>query len=183
MASRRRHSASASQPETSPPIIEVNGWKIFAHPVFIEQLEALVREVEQLRDADPHGYREKKKTKLLAAVLKMGFAVIPQNPAHPMFLQGKTLGAAYRHWHRGKFFEGRYRLFFRFSRAAKVIVLAWVNDEETLRTYGSKTDAYAVFQSMLNKNRPPDEWKALLREAEGAAAESKKLLGRGRKSE
>lgn len=182
MASRRRHSPPASKPNASLPIVEVNGWKIFAHPVFIEQLEALVGEVEQLSNADPDGYREKKKTKLLAAVLKMGFEVIPQNPAHPMFLQGNTLGAAYRHWHRGKFFEGRYRLFFRFSSAAKVIVLAWVNDEETLRTYGSKTDAYAVFQSMLSKNRPPDEWKTLLKEAEGAVAESKKLLDRGRKS-
>lgn len=121
-------------------------WKIFAHPVFLEQFDALVHEVEQLRDASPEGFRERKKTKLLAAVLRMGFDVIPQNPAHPMFFQGNTLGAAYRHWHRGKFFEGRYRLFFRFSSEAKVIVLAWVNDEKTLQTCGSKADAYAVFQ-------------------------------------
>jgi len=160
----------------------VNGCKIFAHPVFIEQFEALVHEVDQLRDASPEGFREKKKTKLLAAVLKMGLDVIPQNPAHPMFLLGNTLGAAYRHWHRGKFLEGRYRLFFRFSSEAKVIVLAWVNDEETLPTYGSKTDAFAVFQSMLRNNRPPDEWKALLKEAEGTVAEAKKILDRGRKS-
>jgi len=138
MASRRRHSAPASKPEAPAPIVEVNGWNIFAHPVFCEQCEALVREVEHLRDADPEGYREKKKTKLLAAILKMGFEVIPQNPAHPMFLQGNTLGIAHRHWHRGKFFDGRYRLFFRFSSAAKVIILAWVNDEETLPGRNSK---------------------------------------------
>lgn len=57
-----------------------------------------------------------------------------------------------------------------------------MNDEETLRTYGSKTDAYAVFQTMLRNNRPPDEWKALLKEEEGTVAESKKMLDRGRKS-
>lgn len=107
---------------------EVNGWKIYAHPVFIEQFEALVQEVEQLRAEDSEGYRQKKKTKLLAAILKMAFEVIPQDPAHSMLQQGNTLGAAYRHWHRGKFFEGRYRLFFRFSSSAKAIVLAWVND-------------------------------------------------------
>ncbi|MFZ4775346.1 MAG: type II toxin-antitoxin system YhaV family toxin [Terrimicrobiaceae bacterium] len=182
MASRRRHPAPASGQEAPLPIVQVNGWSIFAHPVFIEQFETLIREVEKLRAADPTGYREKKKTKLLGAVQKMAFEVIPQNPAHPMFLQGNTLGAAYRHWHRGKFFEGRYRLFFRFSSAAKVIVLAWVNDEATLRTYGSRTDAYAVFKSMLGKSRPPDEWKTLLKEAKGAAAESKKLLDQGGKS-
>lgn len=30
-----------------------------------------------------------------------------------------------------------------------------MNDEETRRTYGSKTDAYAEFKRMLDKNRPP----------------------------
>jgi toxin YhaV len=29
-------------------------------------------------------------------------------------------------------------------------VLAWVNDEESLRTYESKTDAYAVFKKMID---------------------------------
>lgn len=182
MPSPRRNSVPAAKPAASPPLIVVNGWKIYAHPLFIDQFETLVMEVEQLRAADPDGYREKKKTKLLAAIQKMAFEGIPQNPAHQMFLQGNTLGQAYRHWYRGKFFEGRYRLFFRFSSATKTIVLAWVNDAESLRTYGSKTDAYAVFKGMLDKNRPPDEWKALLKEAEEAAQRSKKHLERGRRA-
>ena len=111
-------------PTTSPSLIEVNGWKMFAHPLFIDQVENLVNEVEQLRAADPKGYREKKKTKLLAAILKMAFEVIPRDPADRIFFQGNTLGPAYRHWHRGKFFDGRYRLFFRYSTSAKAIVLA-----------------------------------------------------------
>jgi toxin YhaV len=182
MASRRRHPAPAAKPEVAPPVVEINGWKIYAHPVFIEQFEALVLEVERLRAADPDRYREKKKTKLLAAIQKMAFEVIPHNPAHQMFLLGNTLGTAYRHWYRGKFFEGRYRLFFRFNSEAKVVLLAWVNNQETLRTYGSKTDAYAVFKAMLGKKRPPDDWKALLKEAEQASARLKKLVERGKKS-
>jgi toxin YhaV len=182
MGAPRRKSSSAAAPAEMPPAMEINGWKIYAHPVFIDQLETLVQEVEQLRADNPKGYREKKKTKLLAAILKMAFEVIPQNPAHPMFLQGNTLGPEHRHWHRGKFFEGRYRLFFRYSSTAKAIVLAWVNDEETLRTYGSKTDAYAVFKTMLSKGRPPGEWKRLLKEAEEAVPRSKKLLERGKKA-
>ena len=154
----------------------INGWKIYAHPLFIDQFEELVLEVEQLRASDPVGYREKKKTKLLAAIQKMAFEVIPQNPAHQMFLQGNTLGLPYRHWYRGKFFDGRYRLFFRFSSNAKAIVLAWVNDAETLWTYGSRTDAYAVFKAMLA--RSPNDWEALLKEAEAEVPRSTKLLGR-----
>ena len=176
MPSPRRRTDQAARPVAAPPVMVINGWKIYAHPLFIDQFEELLHEVEQLRAADPAGYREKKKTKLLAAIQKMAFEVIPQNPAHQMFLQGNTLGLPYRHWYRGKFFDGRYRLFFRFSSNAKAIVLAWVNDAETLRTYGSRTDAYTVFKAMLA--RSPNDWEALLKEAEAEVPRSTKLLGR-----
>jgi len=163
------------QPARDVPVLEINGWKVFAHALFLEQLEALVGDVEKLREADPAGYTEKKKTKLLAAILKVGFEMIPQDPGARHFLQGNTLGEGYRHWHRAKFFEGRYRLFFRYSRTKKAIVLSWVNDDETLRTYGSNNDAYAVFKKMLDKGRPPDDLDSLLQEAEQASLRLKKL--------
>ena len=78
------------------------------------------------------------------------------------------MGDDRKHWFRAKFGGGRFRLFFRYSTSAKVIVFAWVNDENTLRTYGSKSDAYAVFRKMLDKGNPPDDWAALL----AAASES-----------
>ena len=37
---------------------------------------------------------------------------------------------------RAKFFQ-QYRLFFRYHAQAKVIVFAWVNDEDTKQAYGS----------------------------------------------
>lgn len=48
----------------------------------------------------------------------------------------------------------------------KIIILVWVNDEDTLRTYGSKKDAYQVFLKMLNNGYPPNGWKDLLKDAE-----------------
>ena len=66
-------------------------------------------------------------------------------------------------------------MFFRFSTSAKVIVFAWVNDENTLRTYGSKSDAYAVFRKMLDKGNPPDDWAALL--AAASESEARERLG------
>jgi toxin YhaV len=178
MGSRRRRSNPT--PPLRSAVITVNGWSIYAHPLFIDEFEALLQEVERLRAADPIGYREKKKTKLLAAILKMAFEVIPQNPADRAFWQGNTLGASYRRWHRGKFFEGRYRLFFRYATREKAIVLAWVNDEESLRAYESKTDAYAVFKKMLDKDHPPNDWDTLLNQAKEAVLRAKGLLERGK---
>lgn len=78
--------------------------------------------------------------------------------------QGSTLGNEYRHWRRAKFFQ-QYRLFSRFHSQSKVIVLGWVNDRQSKRSYGSKSDAYRVFQAMLTRGHPPDDWEELLLEA------------------
>jgi hypothetical protein len=51
--------------------------------------------------------------------------------------------------------------FFRFDSKTDIIIFAWVNDENTLRASGSKTDPYAVFQRMLERGHPPDDWAAL----------------------
>src|SRR3546814_14173576 len=69
---------------------------------------------------------------------------------------------------RAKFFQ-QYRLFFRFRKSERIIVLAWVNDAETLRAYGSRTDAYAVFNKMLDGDNPPDDWAALKAACEASA--------------
>lgn len=82
-----------------------------------------------------------------------------------MFRQGGTLGDDHKHWFRAKFGNGRYRLFFRFDSRAKIVIYAWVNDERSLRTYGSKTDAYKVFRDMLDNGSPPGSWVQLLEEA------------------
>jgi len=146
------------------PPITVNGWSIFAHPVFLDQLEGLIEEVEARRRKDPKTYRKKNCTKRLAAIYKLITQVIPSDPASEAFRQGKTLGEGNKHWFRAKFFQ-QYRLFFRFDSASKVIVLAWVNDETNLRAYGSKSDAYATFKGMLDDGNPPGDFEALLKAA------------------
>ena len=79
----------------------------------------------------------------------------------PVYRQGATLGDDRKHWFRAKFFQ-QYRLFFRFHQTSKIIVYAWVNDEDTKRAYDSNTDAYLVFKKMLDRGYPPDEWDELL---------------------
>src|SRR5438552_1441828 len=142
----------------------VNGWRLFAHPLFTQQLERLTSQVEALAAKDPEDYRNQPATKLLATIRRYIMEIIPKDPNAPEFRQGDTLGPDNRHWFRAKFHQ-RYRLFFRFSTIDKVIVYVWVNDEFTLRKAGSKTDAYAVFKSMLNAGDPPRTLEALLKHA------------------
>jgi toxin YhaV len=150
----------------SEPPFEINGWTIYAHPLFLDQIEALVTEVEKAKSKDPTGYKNKRASKLLAAILKVALEDIPADPARAVYRQGDTLGDNYKHWFRAKFLQ-QFRLFFRYqeTKAAKVIVLAWVNDEDTLRAYGKANDAYAVFRKMLKKGNPPDDWDGLLKAA------------------
>lgn len=142
----------------------VNGWSIFAHPLFLNQVEQLLRQVEQLRQQHPQDYKQKNATKRLAAIAKLAFEVIPNDPTRSEYRQGTTLGNEYKHWFRAKFFQ-QYRLFFRYHKESKMIVFAWVNDESSKRAYDSKTDAYLVFQKMLESDHPPDDWNSLLNEA------------------
>jgi toxin YhaV len=144
--------------------IIVNGWILYAHPVFLDQYEILIIEVEKLKKMDPNNYKNKNSAKRLAAIQKLVFEIIPTNPTLPEYRQGMTLGEEHKHWFRAKFFQ-QYRLFFRFHKESKMIVFAWVNDEDTKRAYDSKTDAYKVFKKMLQNNRPPSDWNTLLKEA------------------
>jgi toxin YhaV len=122
-------------------MISVNGWTLYAHPLFLEQLEKLIKAAEKAKIKNPKTYQKSANTKLLAAIRKLAFEDIPVDPARPEYRQGGTLGKTRKHWFRAKFASGRFRLFFRYSSSAKIIVYAWVNDRDTLRTYGSKSDA------------------------------------------
>lgn len=143
----------------------INGWTIFAHPLFLDQLEAVIKQVESLRQKDPVAYVRKNVSKRLAAIGKLVFEVIPQDPARAEYRQGNTLGEEHKHWFRAKFFQ-QYSLFFRYDLKSKIIVYAWVNDEDTKRAYESDDDAYRVFRKMLESGHPPDDWQALFSEAQ-----------------
>jgi toxin YhaV len=152
--------------------IIVNGWILCAHPVFLEQYETLIIEVEKLKEKDPNNYKKKNSAKRLAAIQRLVFEIIPNDPTLSEYRLGTTLGEEHKHWFRAKFFQ-QYRLFFRFHKESKIIVFVWVNDEGTKRAYDSKTDAYKVFKKMLQNKRPPSDWDTLLKEAKKQGAHFK----------
>ncbi len=86
---------------------------------------------------------------------------IPADPGHPGFRQGITLGKAHCHWRRARTGR-RFRLFFRYDTASKIIIYAWVNDQKTLHQVKGKNDPYSVFKKMLDQGNPPDDWDQLL---------------------
>jgi len=142
--------------------MEAQSWRLFVHPLFEAQLERLTKRVERLASKDPQGYRSHPATRLLATITHYIREVIPRDPNSPAFRQGNALGPANRHWFRAKF-HGRYRLFFRFSTAHKIIVYVWVSDEGSLRKAGAKTDPYVTFRALLESGEPPASFCELLR--------------------
>ena len=165
---RAARSAPAVPLPAQVAAVEAFGWTILAHPLFLAQFERLVAAAESERSGlaakpGPHA-------RLLAHLLDLAFDQIPRDPAKPTFRHGGTLAGDRKHWFRAKTGNGRYRLFYRFQSAARIIVYASVNDEDSLRTYGSRTDTYAVFARMLDAGNPPDDWNALLDAASSPAA-------------
>jgi toxin YhaV len=159
------------------PGLSRNGWRLLAHPLFLDQLERLVASVERARRADPAGWAGRADAKLLTAIRTLVLDRIPRDPLAPEFRQGNTLGTARRHWFRAKFGGNRFRLFYRADSRARVIVYAWVNDRDTLRKAGAATDPYAVFAAMLAGGNPPDDWPALMAAAEREVAARLAALG------
>jgi toxin YhaV len=157
-----------------------HGWKLYAHPAFGRRLATLILAVDAIAKQQPQTYASHPKTKLLKRILDAILVEVPLDPNAPEYQLGNTLGPAYRHWRRVKFLS-RFRLFFRFSSTSKAIVFAWVNDENTLRKAGARTDPYAVFTRRLRDGNPPDDWNALFQQAESSGKLDSLLKPAGRK--
>ena len=138
-----------------------HGWTLLFHACLAGQLLRLKAAADRAEATDPSGFEANANVKLFRALGQLIFETVPANPAREEYRQGNTLGTAYRHWRRAKIGR-RFRLFFRYDSEAKVIVFAWVNDENTLRSAGGKSDPYAVFQKMPGRGHPPNDWPALL---------------------
>ena len=139
-------------------------WSLLFHQCLIDQLDRLTAAADRARAANPETAHENANVKLRAALARLILETVPADPASDEFRQGNTLGAGFRHWRRAKIGR-RFRLFFRYDSRSRVIVYAWVNDENTLRSSGSKSDPYTVFLKMLERGNPPDEWNALIRQS------------------
>ena len=143
-------------------MLQRHGWTLFAHPLFLDQLDRLTTAAVRARQADRKGWQANANVRLLAALRELVLEPVPRNPLAAEFRQGNTLGAENRHWFRVKFGANRFRLFFRADSVSRIIVYTWFNNRDTLRKAGATTDPYVVFSGMLARDNPPNEWPALL---------------------
>lgn len=116
-----------------------------------------MRAVTQQRADRPERAPSSPETTVLAALVHVIRDRIARDPNAPELRLRQELGA----WRRVRFL-GRLRLFYRFSSAHRLVILAWLNDERTLRKDGATTDPYVVFASMLARGEIPDDWDALV---------------------
>ena len=142
-------------------MIQRHGWNLLFHEGLSGQLQKLYAAVERAQAQDPVGFESNASVKLFGALSKLMFDTVPSDPHREEYRQGNTMGPAFRHWRRAKIGR-RFRLFFRFDSKSKLIIFAWVNDENTLRSSSSKSDPYTVFQKMLERGHPPDDWAVLV---------------------
>jgi toxin YhaV len=144
--------------------VKSGDWTLLFHRCVLDQLERLKAASDKAIASDPKNAPDNANVKLYAALATLILETVPSDPARNEYRQGNTMGPAFRHWRRAKIGR-RFRLFFRYDSSTKVIVYAWVNDENTLRAAGSKNDPYSVFKNMLSRGNPPDDWNALQSES------------------
>ena len=138
--------------------MKANGWTLLYHPQFSEAMQKLARAAQ---NANKRGDYSNANIKLFDQIMKQIREVIPADPAARKFQQGNTLGRGNRYWRRAKF-GGRFRLFFRYDSSKKVIAYVWVNDGNTQRKAGSRTDPYEVFKKMVASGDPPADFQELV---------------------
>jgi len=146
------------------PFAERQGWKLYRARAVQEAFDALEAEVARIATDKPEALVSHPKAKLLRRITDVILDEIPRDPNALIYGLGNTLGPAHRHWRRAKFLQ-RFRLFFRFDSVSRIIIYAWVNDENTLRKAGARSDPYAVFTRRLDDGNPPDRWEELLKDA------------------
>lgn len=141
-------------------MIQRHGWILLFHDCIVKQLQKLDIAAKRAEHNDPQGFESNANVKLMNALSHLMLDVIPSDPGRDEYRQGNTLGPRHRHWRRAKIGR-RFRLFFRYDSASRIIVFAWINDAHTQRSSGSKSDPYAVFEQMLSRGHPPDDWESL----------------------
>ncbi|WP_045213284.1 type II toxin-antitoxin system YhaV family toxin [Desulfonatronovibrio magnus] len=145
--------------------MQTQGWTLLFHDCLVQQLKRLSTACHRARSSDPEDWPANANVKLFHALSRLMLRIIPVDPGHPGYRQGNTWGEDHRYWCRARIGR-RFRLFFRYDSASKIIIYAWVNDQKTLRQAKGKKDPYTVFRKMLHQGNPPDDWDQLLDESD-----------------
>lgn len=135
----------AEVPSVGPTI---NGWLVLYHPVFRKRYVALRDQVRLLKHRlSPAKYAQHPRVKLFAAVRYLVNEKVPSDPNASEYRLRDELSKHRRA--KGQGLPPRYRLFWVFSETHRVIIFTYMNDEETLRKEGAKSDPYEVYKKLI----------------------------------
>lgn len=136
-----------------------NGWTIYFHRVFEERYRELLANAGKLRNRlPPEQYVQHAEVKLLAKLNRVLREVIPANPEARDFWLEDDLSKFRRT--KGFGLPDRYRLFWAFSTRLRIIIILYLNDEQTLRKRGSATDPYSVFRRLIQRKELGSDFDA-----------------------
>lgn len=138
-----------------------HGWLVLFGPFFLERLNALHMEVKALAQRKtPAEFRAHPTVKLLASVVRLVTAIIPQDPDAAAYRLSGDLAKFRRVKKQG--LPPRYRIFFAFSTRTKSIIFLYLNDESTIRKEGDKNDVYEAFRRMIRRGEIGEDFEANL---------------------
>lgn len=128
-----------------------NGFVTYFLHVRLVQLEKNIRRLQR-ENVDLNNSAH---VRLYVAAHK-GMEQAQLDPTAREYMLGNTIGQKNRDWRRIKnLLPPRYRLFFKFFSQHKEVFFVWLNDENTLRHAGAKTDCYAYFKRLIDGNKIP----------------------------
>lgn len=130
----------------------IGGWTILYHPVFGVRVRALKDWVKHLKvTLSPAEFAQHPDVKLLSATNTLITKTIPADPNAREFMLKAKLSKFRRV--RGHGLAGRHRMFYVFMAQSKTIIFLYLNDSDTLRKAGAKTDPYQVFAGLVESGK------------------------------
>ncbi len=127
-----------------------NNYLLKAHEMFFQRTVALNNEVNALRKTlSDEELKQHDTVKLAKRVYAATLEIIPANPNDPSYYLKDDL-KKYRRYKQGL---SRYRLFFAFSNIPKIILYLYLNDKDSLRKEGGKSDPYEQFRAFVRQGK------------------------------
>ena len=127
-----------------------HGWTILFTEPFLSSYGDLSANARRLKgELSNEEYAEHPDVKLFLAVRELTKDVVPSDPHHRDYqLRGEL--AKFRRT-KGRGLPRRYRLFWAFSDQSKAIIFLYLNDADSLRKEGGRTDPYRLFAGMVQR--------------------------------
>lgn len=121
---------------------------LLIHRCYSQKIDLLKEKIQHLkRNLSETDFLEHEDVKFAARLRKATLEIIPEDPDRIEY----RLKGSLKKFRRYKQGIQRYRLMFTFSKTPPIIVYLYINDANTLRKDGSKSDPYVIFAKKVEQ--------------------------------